>query len=196
MADAVASKRLAGDRRDYGGENVAPQNEERREHDGWTVNTLRETMRDELDSMRRDQETEARNLHELFQVQFAAMQTLLNERYETQTKAQVVAFAAAAEAVATALSSAKEATNKAEFNAGARFDQFRIESQGQIKVVADKLDAEVKRIGELTSTISAAGGRVVGVSETQTSARLDNGQLLAVLGFFVALVAVASQFWP
>lgn len=164
------------------------------QQNGWTVATLREAMRTELDSMRRNQEAESRNLHELLQIQFTSMEKLLNERYETQTKAQVVAFAAAAEAVATALSSAKEATNKAEFNAGARFDQFRIESQGQIKVVADKLDAEVKRIGELTSTISAAGGRVVGVSETQTNTRLDNGQLLAIAGLLAAMALAASRF--
>jgi hypothetical protein len=122
----------------------------------WTVDTLREHVR----------------------VQIADMRLMLQERYETQTKAVDAAFlaqqtamstalTAAERAVQTALLAAEKAVTKAEIAANARFDsvnEFRAqladqastfvsrgEFSAQHSALADKVEVDSKRLNERLS---------------------------------------------
>jgi hypothetical protein len=160
----------------------------------WTVETLKEYTTSMIDS-----------LGEAHTLQMIDLKEMLKERFDAQTKAGEVAFTAqqtalttglltAERGVETALAAAKEATTKAEGNATARFEQFRSESGLQIKTLSDKLDNEIgrvsERLGELANRLDMTIGRGVGVADTQTKTRLDNGQLLAIGSFLIALIMV------
>lgn len=215
MAEAVASKRPAGDLGDYGGENVAPQGEQG-ECTGWTVDTLHQHMKSEID-----------NLRQAFKREIDDLRDMLAERYQTQTKAVDAAFfvqqtamaaalTAAERAVSTAMLAAEKAVAKAEAAADKRFEAgnglrqqlaaqastfiSRDEVEVRIRSVTEKLDIEssrtTERITALSSRADVTKGQETGSSESRANTRLDNGQLLAAAGFLVALVAVASQFMP
>lgn len=147
--------------------------------DGWTVNTLRQSMLESFAGLRTYQESQMNDL-----------KGALLERYETQTKALDAAFNAASQAVATALLSAKEASTKAEVNAERRFDLFRLESGMQIKTVSDKQAEEsnrvAKSIGDLTTRLDLNQGQGTGADKQKTA-------LLAVGGFIIAATALITR---
>ena len=164
----------------------------------WTVETLKEYTQGMIDGLTKAQA-----------IQFADLKDMLLERFQAQTKAGEVAFIAqqtalqtglltAERGVETALAAAKEATTKAEVNATARFEQFRSESGLQIKTLSDKLDSEIgrvtERLGELANRLDMTIGRGAGAVDNQTTTRLNNGYLIALGGFLLALVAVIAGF--
>lgn len=165
---------------------------------GWTLDTLRQFVQAGLDSICASQETQARALREMLQIQITDLKDMLNERYGTQTKALDAAFSAASQAVAAALNSAREASAKAEANAERRFDLFRVESGLQIKTVSDKLDDEVTRIfermGDLTSRLDLIQGQQSGAVDSRNTTRLDNGQMIAVIGVLLAVAGAIFAF--
>jgi hypothetical protein len=165
----------------------------------WSVETLKEFTITMIGSLTNNQT-----------IQMDALKALLKERFDAQTKAGEVAFTAqqtalttglltAERGVETALAAAKEATNKAEINATARFEQFRNESGLQNKTLSDKLDSEIgrvtERLGELANRLDLTIGKGIGVTDAQTKSRLDNGQLLAGGSFLIALTAIISSFF-
>lgn len=164
----------------------------------WTVETLKEYTSGMIEGLAKNQA-----------VQMNDLKDMLRERFEAQTKAGEVAFIAqqtalqtglltAERGVETALAAAKEATTKAEVNATARFEQFRSESGLQIKTLSDKLDSEIgrvtERLSELANRLDMTIGKSVGAADNQTSTRLNNGYLIALGGFLLALVGVVAGF--
>lgn len=118
---------------------------------GWTVDTLREFLLERVNGE-----------HALTRQQIADLRALLQERYETQTKALDAAFVAAEKAVQTALASAEKAVTKAETAAERRFESVnefrqtltdqastfmpRAEAETRVDALAEKLDALATRI--------------------------------------------------
>lgn len=129
---------------------------------GWTLSTLAEFLNRRIDDGQALHESELRSLR-----------TLLQERYETQTKALDAAFVAAEKAVQTALTSAETAVNKAERSAESRFasvNEFRqtlsdqagsfiprVEAEQRISALAEKVDV-------LSARVDKTEGRSVGIS--------------------------------
>lgn len=180
-----------------------------RRRDGWTVDTLKEYTTELIQALQRSQDIHMAALQSLLKERYDGQEKAAQQRYDAQEKAGQVAFVAqqtalttglltAERGVETALAAAKEATTKAELNATARFNQFQGESGLQLKTLSDKLDTEIgrisERLGELAGRLDLTIGRGVGVSDAEAKTRLDNGQLLAIGGFLIALAAVASRF--
>ena len=136
---------------------------------GWTVDTLK---------YHTDQRFEA--MHE----SFAALRTMLDERYQTQTKATDAAFAAqqkametaftaAAQAVQVALLSAEKAVTKAEVAAEKRFEavnEFRGQLADQATTFMPRTEADAiqDRNNERITDLQNLTSRLVTRSEADT----------------------------
>ncbi len=137
---------------------------------GWTVETLREYLNRRIDDERN---LGAQAIEDL--------RALLQERYETQTKALDAAFVAAEKAVQTALASAEKAVTKAETAANSRFESVnefreqladqaatfmpRAEAEQRVAVLAEKLDAMAARVDKTegrSTGMTAGWGLLVG----------------------------------
>jgi hypothetical protein len=113
--------------------------ETQREVSGWSVDTLRYHM----------------------QIQLEGMRALLQERYETQTKAIEAAFLAQQTAMQTALLSAATAVTKAEVAAEKRFEsvnEFRQTLSDQAATFMQRTEAET-RMSTLSEKLDDASER-------------------------------------
>lgn len=148
---------------------------------GWTVDTLKADMQHQIDGMR----------------------TLLDERYQTQTKALEAAFAAAERAVAAALLAAEKAVGKAETAAEKRFESVnefrgqlndivttlisRTEAEARITAIAEKTagleDRMQSRLRELESRVDTHAGSTKGLDKAL-------GSLFGFVGAAAAAVAI------
>jgi hypothetical protein len=155
---------------------------------GWTIDTLREHVRQ----------------------QFADLRHLLDERYATQTKALEAAFQAAEQAVQTALLSQEKAVNKAEIAADKRFESVnefrqqladqaglfftRTEADARLGALTDKLDASTgrnaERIQALERIVERDSGHDAGSAARGDSVRLNVGQVIAAVGVLLVAVSV------
>lgn len=175
----------------------------------WTVGTLKEYTTGMIDSLREYTTGLISALATTHALQMADLKETLQQRYDAQVKAGEIAFNASQTALAagltashqgveTALAAAKEATGKAEMNASVQFTQFRTETNLQIKALGDKMDTGVggitKQVGALTDRMNTGAGVTTGTTEQRANTRMDNGQLVGVLGFLVAAIAVAASF--
>lgn len=151
---------------------------------GWTVDTLRDNIQRQIDNLIR----------------------LLDERYQTQTKALDAAFVAAQTAtstargedqrnLATALSSAEKAVSKAEIATEKRFDgvnEFRQAFADLVREQMPRAEADARlmalseKIEELRASVNQGAGR---------SAVLGSmlGYLIAIASIVVAVVAIATR---
>jgi hypothetical protein len=139
---------------------------------------------------------------------------MLNERYETQTKAIDAAFAAqqvamataltaADRAVITAMTAAEKATAKAEIAADKRFDavnEFRAQLNDQAQRFMTRGEAEAQHLG-INDKIALI---VVNVQQLQSRMDMQAGQakgldkgwtiLVGVVGFSSTIVALVLRF--
>lgn len=148
---------------------------------GWTVDTLRANVQRQIDDLR----------------------VMLDERYQTQTKATDAAFAAqqkametafiaADKAVQTALLSAEKAVTKAEVAAEKRFEatnEFRGQLADQAATFMPRTEADAtsdrlaEQINELKDRMNRAEGRGLGLNSGW-------GYLLGALGAASVVVAL------
>ena len=168
---------------------------------GWTVATSRTDLISKIEAQAA-----------ATKAQFASLVTLLDERYQTQTKAVDAAFIAqqtamrtaleaAEKAVQTALLSAKEAVVKAEVAADKRFESTN-ELRGQLNDMVAQLmnrnEADAKfqamsdRVTKLESRSDTNRGRDQGAAEQVVTRRLETSQLVAIVGVVVAIISVAA----
>lgn len=141
---------------------------------GWTIDTLRASVRQELQDLR----------------------FLLDERYATQTKALDAAFVAAEKAVATALSSAEKAVTKAETAAERRFEsvnEFRAQLNDQAGTFMPRTEYQAKhealekQVDELTHRIARSEGSSSGKNAMY-------GWIVAAVGLVVAVIVAMNSF--
>jgi hypothetical protein len=139
---------------------------------GWTTDTLREYVQRQLDDMRR----------------------MLDDRYETQTKAVEAAFGAADRAVQAALQAAEKAVNKAETAADKRFEavnEFRGQLADQAATFLSRTEADVRitaltdRLNAIESRLDVTQGRSTGYSSLFG---WGTAALAAVVGLVSAVV--------
>lgn len=166
---------------------------------GWTVDTSRTDLIGQIEA----QAAATRS-------QFASLITLLDERYQTQTKAVDAAFIAqqtamrtaleaAEKAVQTALLSAKEAVVKAEVAADKRFEstnEFRGQLNDMVATLMNRNEADAKfnalsdRITKIESKTDIESGRHTGAAEQVVTRRLDTGQMIAIIGVIGVIAGV------
>jgi len=164
---------------------------ETEEHEsGWTVDTLKYYT-----------DQQFRTIH----AEIVDLRMMLDERYQTQTKATDAAFAAqqkametaftaADRAVQTALLSAKEAVTKAEMANEKRFEavnEFRSTLADQTATFATQRDADMaherfnQRITELTDRVNLREGNHTGSAATSSTFFIIGGLVLTVVIFLV-----------
>ena len=170
--------------------------DETADSNGWTVATLEKYTTALIKAMSTSHDIQMCDLKDMLRERFEAQKEAVREAFTAQQTALSTGLSAAERGVETALASQKETTTKAEVNANARFEQFRVESGLQIKTLSDKMDSEIgritERLGEMANRLDLTIGKGVGTIETQTKTRLDNGQLMAFGGLLVALTAVLA----
>lgn len=148
---------------------------------GWTVDTLKYHMDQRFESS-------SESLRDL--------RTMLDERYQTQTKATDAAFAAqqkametafiaADKAVQAALQAAKEAVNKAEVAAEKRFESVN-EFRGQL---ADQANTFMPRT-EVAAAQQRNSERIDDISKRLERAEGNRTGMLAAVGISVSLAAI------
>jgi hypothetical protein len=118
----------------------------------WTIDSLKEATANQITALGLQ-----------FQQQIDDLRSLLDERYETQTAANRVAFDAAEKAVQTALLSAEKAVVKAEVAADKRFDavnEFRGQLNDQAQTFMPRAEADT-RLMSLTEKIDTGLARNV-----------------------------------
>jgi hypothetical protein len=147
--------------------------ETEREVSGWTVDTLRDYVKDTLRADQQSVQNRFSALESLLQSRFNDQREMLNERYNTQTKALDAAFVAqqtamrtaletADKAVQAALISAEKAVGKAEIASEKRFESVnefraqltdqaatflsRAEYEGNHKALADKFETQLSNV--------------------------------------------------
>lgn len=154
---------------------------------GWTLNTLFVHVQAEFRALRLHQETQLQDLRRQ-----------LDERYATQTKALDAAFSAASLGVATALTSARDASTKAEENAEKRFESFRTETSMRLDGIAEKQVEEAKRyddsINKLTTRMDLNQGQGSGIDRASANSRLMWAQVVSTGGFLVAVLALLFRW--
>lgn len=182
---------------------------------GWTTDTLREHLAQQITAMReqvadlrevtRQQVTDQRDF-----TRAAAedMRRLLDERYATQTKALDAAFKAAEQAVAVALANAEKATDKAEDAADKRFaavNEFRqaltdqtatflprLEYDTAHAALAERVSSNATQLAalelRLTSRLDRGEGSEAGASGQRNETRLNTGTVLAIGVAVITLV--------
>jgi hypothetical protein len=154
---------------------------------GWTVDTLREFMIQQIEDMRR----------------------ILDERYQTQTRAVDAAFlaqrtametalTAAEKAVGTALASAEKAVGKAEIAAEKRFDavnEFRAQLSDQAATFMPRSESEA-RTGALAEKVDGLATRI-DKTEGRSGGRSDSwGYLVGAMGLLIALASLILANLP
>lgn len=152
---------------------------------GWTLDTLHAFLASRVDGER-----------DLRVAEILALRSLLQERYETQTKALDAAFVAAEKAVQTALASAEKAVSKAEFAATTRFESVnefrgqladqaatfmpRVEAEQRVAALAEKLDVMAARLDKTE-------GRSTGLSAGWVFLVGGVALISTIIGIFLAL---------
>jgi len=164
---------------------------------GWTVDTLK---------YHTDQQFQAARMA------LVDLRTLLDERYQTQTKAtdkafeaqqqaMTTAFIAADKAVQTALLSAEKAVTKAESAAEKRFEavnEFRGQLADQAQTFMPRTEAEAQnirnteRIQELTDRINTMAGSDSGARQTVVFGSMALSALLAIATIVSLIVAFSK----
>ena len=150
---------------------------------GWTIDTLRASVQQQI--------------HDL--------KTLLDERYQTQTKALDAAFVASEKAVTTALGSAEKAVAKAETAAERRFEAVnefrgqladqaatfigRSEAEARILGLAEKLEADAVRNSVAFREINQRLDRMQGAS---TRGAAVYGWIIAAIGAVGVIMAILA----
>lgn len=154
---------------------------------GWTVATLAEYLNRRIDDER-----------SLGTAEVQSLRALLQERYETQTKALDAAFVAAEKAMQTALASAERAVSKAESAAERRFEsvnEFRQTLTDQAATFMPRVEAE-QRIEALAEKHDALAARVDRTEGRSTGMSASWGLLVGVVLLVGALVAIVVAFQP
>lgn len=154
---------------------------------GWTLATLAEYLNRRIEDER-----------SLTAVEIQALRGLLQERYETQTKALDAAFVAAEKAMQTALASAERAVSKAESAAERRFEsvnEFRQTLTDQAATFMPRVEAE-QRIQALADKHDDLAARVDKTEGTSTGKSAGWQQLVSVVILAGALVAIVVAFLP
>ena len=119
--------------------------------------------------------------------QLADMRSMLQERYETQTKAVDAAFLAQQTAMQTALTAAKDAVQTALAAAEKAADKALLAADKRFEVVTDKMEDIDKRMQQtliaITSRLDLTQGRSTG---------LDRGWswLIGVIGIASVIVSI------
>lgn len=121
------------------------------------------------------------------QLQIDSLRTMLNERYETQTKALDAAFRAQQEAMQVALAAAEKAVNKAEVAADKRFELLNELRVGV--ATREQFEALEKAVGMLTARVDTMVGQ--GQTAQQWEGRKDTGISQLMSTAFLA-IGVAS----
>lgn len=145
--------------------------ETEKEVSGWTVDTLRAHIQFQIEDLR----------------------GMLQERYDTQTKAVDAAFKAAEGAVQAALASAEKAVTKAEVAAEKRFEatnEFRGQLSDQAATFLPRAEADVR----------IAAGDEKFISQSERIGRIENivatiqGRMIAYAGIGAIVGSVATAF--
>jgi hypothetical protein len=147
-------------------------------------------------------------LKEFMELRVNSLQSMLDERYATQTKALDAAFRAAEQAVAVALANAEKATIKAETAADKRFDAVnefrqvltdqtatfmpRSEYDTAHAALVDRITIQTERMAalelRLTSRLDIGQGTDEGGYRQRTDQRAGVAQMLQIL----TIVALAA----
>jgi len=161
---------------------------------GWTVDTLKADVQHQIDDMRR----------------------LLDERYQTQTKAVDAAFAAAERAVQSALLAAEKAVGKAETAAEKRFEsvnEFRGQLNDIVTTLISRTEAEARmaaqsekltsidermsaRLRELESRVDLTQGRSTGLDKGWSVFVAVAAGITAVVAVLVSIVVATGTDDP
>ena len=127
---------------------------------GWTVETLRLNIQQQIDDMRR----------------------MLDERYGTQTRAIDAAFLAQQTAMQTALTAAERAVQTALMAAEKSNDKAENAAEARFASLVEKLDAETARttsqLNEIASRLDVSQGRYVAYAG---SAAIFGGTIVAIV---------------
>jgi hypothetical protein len=147
----------------------------------WTVDTLREHLEAQLSAEQR-----------MTRQRFNDIRALLQERYDTQTKALDAAFVAAEKAVQTALASAEKAVTKAETSAERRFEsvnEFRQTLTDQAATFMPRAEAEqrVAALAEKLDSMAARLDKTEGHSGGTASSRAILVAAVMVVGVLVSI---------
>lgn len=155
---------------------------------GWTVDTLREHLTQQITAVHEEMRQQVTGIREATRQQVTDhrdftrgaaddMRRLLDERYATQTKALDAAFKAAEQAVAVALANAEKATAKAETAADKRFDavnEFRRALTDQTATFLPRTEYETAH-SALAERVTFVADRM-GALELRLTSRLDRGE--------------------
>ena len=148
---------------------------------GWTIDTLHESLQMQIDRMATLQ-------------QLADLRAMLDERYQTQTKALDAAFKAAEQAVQTALVSAEKAVVKAEAATDKRFEsvnEFRQQLNDQAVTFMPRAEAEARllalaeKFDVVTSRLDTSAGRSTGVSSTMATMFVVGALVVSIIAAFI-----------
>ena len=155
---------------------------------GWTVDTLREHLAQQIAAARDEMRQQVADVRDATRQQVTDhrdftrgaaedMRRLLDERYATQTKALDAAFKAAEQAVAVALANAEKATAKAEAAADKRFEgvnEFRKALTDQTATFLPRTEYDAAH-DALVERVSANADRMSAL-ELRLTSRLDRGE--------------------
>jgi small-conductance mechanosensitive channel len=129
--------------------------------------------------------------------ELAALRTLLDERYATQTKALDAAFVAAEKAVSTALDSAEKAVAKAELAAERRFEsvnEFREQLADQAGTFVTKAEQDAvntgltDRLTRAEQTAERSAGHNMGTSAARAALYAGIGVVATVILVGIAIL--------
>lgn len=177
------------------GETVAPDSQ-------WPVDLLYMHLHGEIQSVRGELAANA----ELSLSRLEALRDMLDERYQTQTKAldaaflaqqtaMATAFSVADQAVQAALLAAEKAVSKAETAAERRFEsvnEFRAQLSDQTQTFMPRAEADA-RIDALTEKLSDAVRRLDVTSGRGAGTQQSWGYLVGAAGLIAVVITTFIQ---